>query len=163
MSKRPRNDPRWTEHSASLRQGQLFVKLPASQACLFEVSLLHALQNPKVSSAALIDQLRSWAEWFGGEIRRARQANMNSVILGFPAEDADADAQALSQVEEFDVSGRISHFRKVMQAGLRNEPDVDWIARVGGPARNSGLDGLIGREPPTSEDLPDLEELFSDS
>lgn len=140
-----RQDPRWKEISASLREGKLFVKLPHFKALLLRDSLLktiHLLSNDEYKELAKTkDYLEKYSVWLTEEMDMAFVARQPSVFYRAILTVAAADAEHLGKVVHLDPTGRLSEFHAVLEAGLRNDPEVDWIARVSGPSPDfSGLE-----------------------
>ncbi len=101
---------------ASLRKGQLYVKVPYSKT----VVLVKALE------AACEDLLRKTIHWTNAS------RHQPFVFVG-TVEDWKEDLETLSKLGAGSI-GIIWEFRFVISLGLGNHPDVDWVARTGGPS-----------------------------
>ena len=128
MSPRPWQDPNWTEISASLRKGTLYVKMQKSKAS----SIVHILQD------ADQDLLR----------KKIQDSGMAFVFSG-STDDWNEDLITLKKIRVTESSGGVEDLIQAVEAGLRNEPRVDWISRIGGPPRDAldALESLFGDEP----------------
>ncbi len=121
-------DPRWTEISASLRKGKLYVKMPREKVKPF----LEALEAES-QDLYLKEVLES----------------PRSFVLCAPVDDWNQDLITLKDLRPSVV---VTEFILVLEAGLRNEDLVDWIARIGGPPREDSdtLESLFGGRIPNS-------------
>lgn len=140
-------DPKWLELSASLRQGSLYVKMPMLRAhellmCLNMASLLR--------TDAGISPVAELTEFLHSEYQRATNP---SLFYAANADDVRKDIEALRAVEPRDRTEPLQQFRETLEAGLRNDPQVDWIRRVGGPEPDNGLEGLKKAEPRQPQDI----------
>ena len=68
-----------------------------------------------------------------------RAATNQSLFYRIPVEEARQDIVDLTALEPKDRSEIIEKFRVCLERGLRNEPRVDWISRMGGPKPDSSL------------------------
>lgn len=114
-------DPHWTEVSASLRNGLLYVKLPREKAIFLVQTLIRENQ----------DLIR----------KQILESDKTFVFYG-STDDWNRDLLTLKALEPSRV---ITEFILAVEAGLRNEAQVDWISRVGGPPRGEfdALDSLF--------------------
>jgi len=122
-----RQDSRWTEISASLRKGKLYVKMPRVKVIL----LIEALDAEEQ------DLLRK-------EILESDKA---FVFYG-STDDWNEDLITLKTVgssnfikETPSLTMVIQELILAVEAGLRNEDRVDWVSRTGGPPKED-LDAL---------------------
>ena len=134
-------DPKWKEVSASLRKGTLYVKMPRDKVILF----IEALASEKQ------DLIRK-------EILESRMA---FVFYG-STDDWNEDLVTLEALgssgfvkETPSLIGTVQELITVVKAGLRNEAEVDWVARIGGPPREN-TDALESLEPQSGESRPPL-------
>jgi len=125
-------DSRWTEISASLRKGTLYVKMPREKVIFLIEVLTHEKQD-------LITK----------EILDSRKA---FVFFG-PTDDWNEDLITLKALgsssfvkETPSLIGTVQELVLAIEAGLRNEDLFDWISRVGGPPREGrdALESLFG-------------------
>lgn len=145
MSRPVNNDPRWQEKSASLRDGKLFVKMPLTQARMLRAVLLHVLQvldlEEDDDSRESKIHLTGYTSWLSDEVEVVAAANQTSVVYAATLDYATKDAEYIGKAKGLDQTGILSHFHRILEAGLRSDPEVDWIARVGGPNRDfTGLE-----------------------
>lgn len=125
-------DPRWTSVSASLREGQLYVKMPVPSG----IALVTNLEIATVVSKSEVVQ--PFIDFLRAEIERHTNP---SLYFAVPVAEAEQDIEAIRAVESSLSDPRfVKNFRKALEAGLRNDPSVDWIARVGGP-KSGALQG----------------------
>jgi hypothetical protein len=111
------------EASASLRKGTLYVKMPREKVIL----LIEALTSVKQ------DLIRK-------EILESRKA---FVFYG-STDDWNEDLVTLEALGDLGIiretpslSIVVKEFITAVKAGLRNEAEVDWILRIGGPPRET--------------------------
>lgn len=119
-------DSRGTEISASLRKGTLYVKMPREKA----VSLILALDAEQ-------------KDLISKEILESEKA----FVFSGPTDDWNEDLTTLKNMGTTIVSASVvEEFILAVEAGLRNEAQVDWISRVKGPRREEGdtLESLFG-------------------
>lgn len=129
-------DPRWREFSASLRKGQLYVKMPTGSGTALVTTLEIA---GVVSKSDAVDPLISFLR---SEIQRHTNP---SLYLAFSIAQAEQDVKAVRVVEDCLADSRfLVRFREALEAGLRNDPSVDWITRVGGPRPDEPQGSEIG-------------------
>lgn len=153
-------DPRWTEMSASLRKGTVYVKMPLKSARILVILLEKVCSDePDTQTSMKIEVLR---EFLKGELEAsadyATLVPQHSLFYALPVTEAAADAATLQVVEEKDVSGIVRMFRQALSRGSEGDADVDWLIRVGGPKPDSPLEGLARQSAP--EVIIDLSEVF---
>ena len=119
MPRRNWQDSRWTEISASLRGETLYVKMPRPKADLLIWALLAAHQD-----------------LFLKEVSESEKA----LVFSGSTDDWNGDLLTLKSLET--SSDVVTELIQAVEAGLRNEAQVDWIARIGGPTHNKTL-GLL--------------------
>lgn len=141
-----RLDSRWQEFAASLRDGQLFVKMPAPKArallLVWEI-LSQRVKTTRETAASATALFRLLHEELTGTL----EYGIKSVFYSIPLEMCQKDIEVLRHYEGEDATGVFAAFRETLERGLRNDPLVDWIARVGGPKREA----LAGLEREDSE------------
>ncbi len=127
-------DPRWREVAASLRKGTLHVKMPRNKVLLLVGALSKAEEDL---------------------IRKRIEESPRSFVFSGPVADWQEDLATLKKVldvllaEREELHAEWEVFQELVttiEAGLRNDTQVDWIARVGGPPRED-LDALEALEP----------------
>jgi len=162
MNKPLRNDPRWQEYSASLRKEQLFVKLPRTKALLVHQALLQVLESLKNAGDETLSEsknhLSKYADWLLNEIQLVSAAYQPSVVYAASLDYAEQDVRHLQQVLHLDTTGILSKFHKCLKAGLQNDPDVDWLIRVGGPRPD--FKQVEDSSKPEDLSIFDLKDLF---
>lgn len=125
-----RADPRWAEIGASLRKNQLYVKMPLSKARAIMTSLTEIVTRNKLPLLTPPHPLVDFYKFFWKEFHRVTNP---SLFYAVSVEEAKTDIEILRAVEREDKYGIVAPFRKALEAGLDNSPQVDWIRRVGGP------------------------------
>lgn len=143
--RRPRSlcDSRWRIISASLRENpegvlSLYLKLPATK--LMEIILeitfytrtFLPLQDGDLKhQAAHLENLEALLKFFRQE---HKASTAPSIFLRIPIDEVEKDILSLKVVAEIDRNTSTADFVAAAEAGLRNDPNVDWVARCGGPA-----------------------------
>ncbi len=121
-------DPSWREFGASLRKNSLYVKMPLSKArrLLVNMDVASFLSGDVTEPGPGDEMLRFLREQF-------KATTNQSLFYAVPVAEARRDIEALIIIEAKDRSGILRQFRSALEAGLNNDPRVDWIARMGGP------------------------------
>ncbi len=144
-------DPRWQEFGASLRGDQLYVKMPLKKAGVLLIAIdIAGFMTGNIDDPSPTEELLVFLR---GEIRRATNQSLFYVI---PIDQAKKDVEQLILIEPQARISIIKKFRNTLEAGLRNDPQVDWITRVGGPKPKSSTD-----DPKPIEAKPRFRGLFS--
>lgn len=114
-------DPRWSEVSASLRKGKLYVKMSREKTLL----LVHALttQHKDLGEKETLESARAFVF----------------------ADSTDGWNQDLAILKGMVPSATLQEIILAIEAGLRNDAQVDWVSRVGGPPREDidALESLV--------------------
>ena len=133
-------DTEWTSISASLRKGILYVKVSREKATLLvqalvaeEQDLLRKETLESGKTFVFYGPIDGWSE----DLKTLRKLKPSADLL------PGADAGALVAEELI----------ATIEAGLRNEAQVDWISRVNGPAREN-VDSLEDLGPLLREEEP---------
>ncbi len=128
-------DPGWQEFGASLRKDQLYVKMPLKKAQALIIAVdMAGFMTGDLEDVSPAEGLLSFLR---GELRRATNQSIFYVI---PVTEVKKDIEQLILIEPKDRIGLIQRFRVTLEAGLRNDPQVDWITRVGGPKSDPSPD-----------------------
>lgn len=137
-------DPEWKAISASLRDGNLYVKMPRTKA----ETLIEALTG------------------IGLDFRTKKiHENRLSFVFCGPIKDWQKDLEELN--EAIDACMRLGvtpvlsasilvELRRNVSKGLNNDPSVDWISRTDGPV-GSHLGALESLTPSAHSGSGDLE------
>lgn len=143
----PLTDPLWKQFSASLREGQLYVKMPiGSGTCLVTSLEIASVVSKSEVALPLIKFLQDELE---------RHTNP-SLYFALTVSQAEKDIEVVREVEGSLSDPRyVARFREVLEAGLRNDLSVDWIARVGGPKSSAPQGSDI--DPDDLLELPDID------
>lgn len=140
-------DPRWKEFSASIRKGVLYVKMPAEKANLLVLSMQCLRALKEMGEEISLGNLHTQEVFLREQVEAATNP---SVFISVTAENVREDIETLRSIEERDQAGILRSYREVLEKGLRNEPAVDWITRMGGPKADP-FEGLakddVNREP----------------
>jgi len=133
-------DPSYSQVGASLRKRILFVKAPQEKVILLCAALERAGE----------DLLLKTTHYNPDSSKR-------SFVFEGGIDDWKEDLETLSSIE--DSTGIVKEFRNAIVRGTMNEPSVDWIGRVQGPALDP-FDALAGlsRTAPSDDDQ---QEVFS--
>lgn len=162
MTKRQISDPRWKELSASLRQGNLYIKLPRNQVFdllkAFSSTLIVMKIEEDPDLSVKYTYLTTYIEFLTEQIKKILMVAQTSVVYSTSQDQTMKDVACFKVVEHLDKSGRIFLFRNCLEAGLRGDPEVDWITRVEGPKiRNPKV-----IPEPTEEEVIELVDITSD-
>lgn len=147
-------DPRWTEISASLRRRFLYVKMPLRTATTIVKILEELLKEPTTPAQESLRQ--GLLSVLQDEVSGAQEYHLWSIFCKIPAQEAARIADELVEVENLDSTKLLAALRRVLNAGLVNDPKVDWIIRVGGPPPDGSIHGLSPTPDPIEIDLSDL-------
>ncbi|MBD3261604.1 MAG: hypothetical protein GF334_07985 [Candidatus Altiarchaeales archaeon] len=151
-------DPHWRQFAASRRDGDVFVKMPRSKAR--GLALVWSVLQEKHPELKEKEDLKSFFDFLAGEEEAAAQAFFPSVFYQQELSGCEKDASTLQLLEDKDSTGLIKELRSALLKGMKNDPAVDWIARVGGPKRNRLKDLEKVTDSPDTP-IIDLEELYS--
>lgn len=127
-------DSRWKKISASLRKDpdgkpSIYLKLPSSK--LWEIILEITYYSQSLPSQGKVQEhLTALLDFFRQEYK---VSSSPSIFLRIPVEEIKKDILSLKVVADFSEHSSVEDFIAAVEAGLRNDPDVDWIARCGGP------------------------------
>lgn len=114
-------DPRWSEASASLRKGKLYVKLSREKTLLLVAALTK--QHKDLGEKETLESPKSFVF----------------------ADSTDGWNEDLVVLKGLEPAASIQEIILAIEAGLRNDAQVDWISRVGGPPREpiDALESLV--------------------
>lgn len=127
-------DPKWQMISASLRKGQLYVKMPLAKArALLMVWSITSSTTKLTHEQNLVDNLNTVFKLLEEEAVGSQTYGIASVFYMVSTDQCETDIKALTSFVEEDASGVLRSFKEALEAGLRSDPEADWIARVGGP------------------------------
>ena len=148
--RRPRSlcDSRWRIISASLRESpegvlSIYLKLPATKLMDITMGIAFTL-NPSDTAAlptAVVEYLQGLLEFLKKELSASRAP---SIFLCIPVEEIERDLISLEVIAGPSEANPVREFITAVEAGLRNDPNVDWVARCGGPAYNANPDPQVG-------------------
>ena len=131
----PLCDSQWKSISASLRESpegvlSIYLKLPADK--LWEIVLEITYYTQALPSQSKVQEhLTALMNFF----KREYKASMDpSIFLRIPVEEIKKDILSLKAVADQARGPSVEDFIAAAEAGLRNDPKVDWITRCGGPA-----------------------------
>ena len=151
-------DPDWQRFCASLREGTIYVKMPLVKArsVIINVELAGFLTGD-LSDPNPAEELRKFLE------NQLREATNHCLFYAVPVAEARQDIESLILIESQDKTGILHRFRLVLESGLSNDPEVDWISRMGGPKPGTLTPPVTKCPAPQDPDLSDLsdEELFN--
>ncbi len=125
-------DPSWQGFAASLRKGQIYVKMPIEKArALGTVWDILCQRMPSVGT--LHDVLISLFKLIEDETVGSQAYGIRSVFYSATVDSCQKDIEALDCFVAEDSTGAFKLFKEALEKGLQSDPEVDWIARVGGP------------------------------
>lgn len=125
-------DPNWQQIAASLRKEQLYVKMPIAKAravCMVWQIVSQTITGSPEHIARLNEAFNLLEE----ETVGSQTYGIKSVFYMVSVDQCERDIEALASFVEEDASGVLRSLKEALEAGLRSNPEVDWIARVGGP------------------------------
>lgn len=128
-------DSQWKSISASLRESpegvlSIYLKLPADK--LWEIVLEITYYTQALPSQGEVQEhLTALMNFFKKEYKASLDP---SIFLRIPVEEVKKDILSLEAVIDSSKSTSGKDFIAAVEAGLRNDPKVDWITRCGGPA-----------------------------
>jgi len=127
-------DPRWRKISASLRKDpdgkpSIYLKLPSSKLWEIILEITHYTQSLPSQGEDL--HLVALKKFFSQEYKASLAP---SIFLRIPVEEIKRDILSLKVVADSSKDTSAEVFIAAVEAGLRNDPDVDWIVRCGGPS-----------------------------
>ena len=125
-------DPGWQGFAASLRKGQVYVKMPIDKACTL-CTAWHVISDRiqgRTIECHVLDQL---FKLINDEALGSREYGIRSMFYVATVESCQKDVEALRSFAEKDLTGVFKLFKEALEKGLQSDPGVDWIARVGGP------------------------------
>jgi len=125
-------DPSWQGFAASLRKGQIYVKMPIEKAQALGM-VWHILSQRISPAGTLHDVLVSLFKLIEDEARGSQAYGIKSVFYSATVDSCQKDIEALGCFVAEDQTGVFRAFKEALEKGLQSDPEVDWIARVGGP------------------------------
>lgn len=127
-------DPKWQEFAASLRKGQVYVKMPIGRArALMMVWHIISSSTKLTQDQKLVDRINTAFKLIEDEAVGSQTYGIKSVFYMVPMDQCRKDIEALSIFAEKDLTGVFRSFKESLEKGLQSDPEVDWISRVGGP------------------------------
>lgn len=126
-------DPCWQDFAASLRKGELFVKIPIGKAytlCTAWHVVSDHIHERDDNEYRALDQMFKLIE---DEALGSLEYGIKSMFYVVNVKSCQKDIEALGSFVEKDLTGVFKLFKEVLEKGLQSDPAVDWIARVGGP------------------------------
>ena len=125
-------DPKWQDFAASLRKGDVYVKMPIAKARALGM-IWHILSQKGAYSKGLIDALDAMIKIITEEAIGSQTYGIKSVFYMVPVDQCKKDIELVSHLVAGDQTGVFVLFKETLEKGLQSDPEVDWIARVGGP------------------------------
>lgn len=152
-------DPKWQEFSASLRKGELFVKMPIGKARALYI--VWQIVSSHVHERDIIEcwNLDKLFKLVSDEAAGSQEYGIKSVFYSSTVESCQKDIEALQKFGEEDKTGVFRLFKETLEKGLRSDPEVDWVSRVGGPKAH--VFEALQAEPESADSL--FDELFGDT
>ncbi len=128
-------DSQWKLISASLRESpegvlSIYLKLPADKLWEIVLEIIYYTQALPAQSKVQ-EHLTALTNFFKREYKASSEP---SIFLRIPVEEIKKDILSLKPVADYSKGTSVEDFIAAVEAGLRNDPKVDWITRCGGPA-----------------------------
>jgi hypothetical protein len=125
-------DPHWTRFAASLRKGQVYVKMPIAKARALGM-VWHILSQKCSQSKEVVDAMGAMIKVITEEAVGSQTYGIKSVFYMVPTDQCGKDIEVLGYFVAEDQTGVFKLFKESLEKGLQSDPEVDWITRVGGP------------------------------
>jgi hypothetical protein len=125
-------DPRWQMISASLRKGQLYVKMPIAKARALLI-VWHVVSQKAAGPADHSKRINALIKLIEDEAVGSQTYGIASVFYMASDAECQEDIDALTSFVAEDATGVLQSFKDALEKGMQSDPEVDWIARVGGP------------------------------
>ncbi len=149
-------DPDWKMISASLRKGVLYVKMPVAIAVLLGAAWKTVSARFHERDILEIHRNDALFKLIGDELEGSIEYGIGSVFYSTPIDVCEKDIEALKTFADKDTSTLFQSFVDALEAGLKSDPAVDWITRVGGPKPNA-FEALQPEPEPVQLSLDDLD------
>ena len=130
-------DPFRQEMAASLRGNQLFVKMPYTRVVELVGIMSHVRQERLKQKKEPLENLGVQEKFMREQMESATNP---SIFISLTRSRAQEDVEGLLTFEEEDSRGILSRYRIILEKGLEDDPDVDWIRRMGGPTSEPFID-----------------------
>jgi hypothetical protein len=147
-------DPHWTSFAASLRKGQLYIKMPIAKARALGM-VWHVLSQHGAYSKGLQDAVDTMIKLITDEAVGSQTYGIKSVFYMVPVDQCEKDIEVIGHLVAGDETGVFLSFKETLEKGLQSDPEVDWITRVGGPQAHP-FSGLQMDSDPVQLSLEDL-------
>lgn len=125
-------DPKWQDFAASLRKGQVYVKMPVAKARALGM-VWHILSQKIMLTETVLTCGTNLIKMIMDEAVASQTYGIKSVFYMVPVEECGKDIEVLGYLVEGDSTGVFRLFKESLEKGLQSDPEVDWITRVGGP------------------------------
>lgn len=113
-----RNDPEWQKISASLRKGELYLKMTPEAALDLSLRI----------RTARVEELEDLQTLLREEAQLSREKGYRAACFIFDTPTASRDIAALEKIPN--PGGRLPEFIRALRGGLEGDPELDWIARI---------------------------------
>ena len=147
-------DPDWQNFAASLRKGDIYVKMPIAKARALGM-IWYILSQKGAYSKGLKDALDALIKVITEEATGSQTYGIKSVFYMVPVDQCEKDIELVSHLVAGDQTGVFKLFKETLEKGLQSDPEVDWIARVGGPQAHP-FEGLQVESDPVDVLFEDL-------
>jgi hypothetical protein len=126
-------DPRWQDFAASLRKGQIYVKMPVGKARTLGMVWHIISQKHSITPGSVAQDMEKLIKLITEEAVGSQTYGIKSVFYMVPEAECGKDIEVVSYFVAEDQTGVFKLFKESLEKGLQSDPEVDWIARVGGP------------------------------
>jgi hypothetical protein len=127
-----RLDPHWQQFAASLRKDQIYVKMPLSKARALG-AVWDILSKKIMFTEPVLGDMIDLIKLIADEAVGSQTYGISSVFYMVSTDQCGKDIEVLGNLIDKDQTGVFKLFKESLERGLKSDPDVDWIARVGGP------------------------------
>ena len=150
-------DPYWTQFAASLREGQVYIKMPVAKARAL-VLVWHILSQKVMHTESVLNDMTDLIKLITEEAVASQSYGIKSVFYMVPMGQCGKDIEVIGYFVEEDKTGVFRKFKESLEKGLQSDPEVDWIARVREPQAHP-FEALQEDLDPVDVSLDDLFDL----
>ena len=148
-------DPKWQMISASLRKGQLYVKMPVAKARAISMVWDILSKSFAMASTEKQEKIDALIKLITEEAVMSQTYGIASVFYMIPVDQCKEDIEIIDDVASEDQTGVFTLFKEALEKGLQSDPEVDWITRVGGPQAHP-FEALQSEPEPVDVSFEDL-------
>lgn len=123
----------WQQFAASLRKGQIYVKMPVGKARALG-TIWNVLSQKVMHDQSIKGAMDTLIKTVTDEAVDSRTFGIKSVFYMLSVDDCKKDIEVLNYFVKEDQTGVFRAFMDALEGGLRSDSVFDWITRVGGPS-----------------------------